>query len=482
MNPMRLVLPLVGALLLVAGCGGSETTSGSSAAEVAGLVPADAALLIALETDPESEQWQQADELLGRFPGRARLLDEFRDELADEELDFEDDVLPALGDETYFAFLDFEDGDDNFALITKPRDKAKFERLVEEQSEESGEPAVTREIDGWSVAAQSDEVLDRLEDDGERLDSAGWFEDAQARVEEEALVTVLANGPAIHEALQEELPEGCDLERFGALQDAAAALSAEDEGVRFRLAAVGEGAEDFVRGESLLSHVPSGAFAFLGSRGFDASLLGLEDQLRCGLEAQDAPDVERELGVSFDAIGELFAGGFALYARGGAIIPEVTLLLAPEDAEQAVATIDGLVEKVGELGGTRAERRRVGDVEARALTLGPVTLLYGAGDGKVVVTLSEKGFEALSAEGDGLEEDEQFEAARDAAGVGEGDDVFVYFDLQELVQIGRTVAGLAEEDLPREVEENLEPLGSFLAWGDVTDPNDVELGAFLTIR
>jgi hypothetical protein len=259
-------------------------------------------------------------------------------------------------------------------------------------------------------------------------------------------------------------------------------VSAAEEGVRFRLHAAAEGAEELVTGESLLSHVPVGAFAFLGSRGFDTSLLSLDEQLRCGLESQDAPDVEEELGVDLDEIGELFAGGFAFYARGGTIVPEVTLLLAPEDEERAVATLDEIFGKAGTLGGSEPQPRRVGDIDARALTLGPVTLLYGAGDGKVVVTLSEKGFDALSPAGDGLEEDESFRDARAAAGVGEGDDVFVYLDLQELVQIGRTVAGLAEEELPREVEENLEPLGSFIAWGDVSDPNDVELGAFLTIR
>jgi len=32
------------------------------------------------------------------------------------------------------------------------------------------------------------------------------------------------------------------------------------------------------------------------------------------------------------------------------------------------------------------------------------------------------------------------------------------------------------------VRSNLEPLTSFLAWGDLSDPNDVEFGAFLGIR
>ncbi len=105
------LLVLVSAL--VAGCGsGATNTSGSAAAEVAGIVPASAPVLIGLETDQNSDQWQQADELLSKFPGKARLLAEVRDGLADEGVDLDDELLPALGDETYLVVLDLEDGGD----------------------------------------------------------------------------------------------------------------------------------------------------------------------------------------------------------------------------------------------------------------------------------------------------------------------------------------------------------------------------------
>ena len=62
---MRIALFSVAAMLLVAGCGGStNVSSGSSAGEVAGIVPADVSVLVAFETDRDSEQWQRADELL----------------------------------------------------------------------------------------------------------------------------------------------------------------------------------------------------------------------------------------------------------------------------------------------------------------------------------------------------------------------------------------------------------------------------------
>ena len=464
--------------LLLAGCGGTNTSgSGSSAAEVAGLVPASVPLLIALETDPDSEQWKQADELLSRFPGKQRLLSEVRKGLAEEGMDLQQDILPALGDETYIAVLDFEDGD--VVGITKPRDKQKLTELLRE----SDESTVTREVEGWTLIADTDEVLDSFEAEAEKLEGADWFDVAQGRVEEDALVTLFANGPAINDALAEASPEGCDLsEAYGKLEYAAGTFAAEEDGVRMRLAAAGDGIEDLIKGESLLSQIPAGAFAYLGSPGFDSGQFSLGAQLRCGLDAEQLPDVEQQLGASFDEIFDLFAGGYGLYVRSGTLIPEVTLLLAPEDEARAVATLDELGEKAAALGGSELERRQVGDTEAREINFGPVSVLYGAGDGKVVLSTAAAGFDALTGQGDKLEDDDAFRDAREAAGVGDGDDVYAYFDLRQLTELVERLAGFADQDVPPEVSGNLEPLESFLAWGDLSDADNIEFGAFLSIR
>ena len=475
-----LLLVAAGLLAAAAGCGGSETQSGSGAGEVAGIVPASAPLLLAFETDPESEQWQQAEELLSRFPGKQRLLDEVRKGLAEEGVDVENDLVPALGDDTYLAVTNFEGGGDNVVFLTQPRDKEKFAELLRK----SDEPTVTREVDGWTLVAESAAALDRLDASDEKLEDADWFQAALDRVEDDALLTLYANGAAIHDALREEQPAGCELsEDFGRLDYAVVTIAAEDNGVRAWGAASGEGAAELVKGESLLSFVPTGAFAYLGSPGFDTERFGLADQIRCALDAEgNLPDVERELGASFDDLIDLFAGGYALYARSAALIPEVTLLLAPEDEARAVETLDGLAEKAAALGGVEVERERIGDTEAKELNFGPVAILYGAGDGRVVVTSARAGFDALAGEGGNLEDDEGFRSVRDAAGVEDDDEVFAYFDLRGLPELIDRFAGFAEQDLPQEVEANLKPLSGFIAWGDLSDPNDAEGGAFLEIR
>ncbi len=60
--------------------------------------------------------------------------------------------------------------------------------------------------------------------------------------------------------------------------------------------------------------------------------------------------------------------------------------------------------------------------------------------------------------------------------------MFVYLDLQELIELAEVLAGLSNQSVPADVLENLEPLESLLVWGDLSDPNDVEAGAFLAIR
>ena len=464
--------------LVVAGCGGSEKSAASAVDEIAGLVPADAVLVLSLATDPESDQWQQAEKLLQKFPGRERLFDEVRGELAEEDLDLQQDVLPALGPTSHLVFLDFEQDGDNFVALTQPRDRAKLDALLEK----SDEPTVTREVEGWTLIGENDGVLDRFTREGEKLEDADWFADAQGRVEEEGLLSFFANGPAIEQAIRTSLPEGCDPpESQAKLQYAAGVVSAEDDGVRARMALSSEGGEKPAEGESLLGFVPAGAFAYLGSRGFPLEQFQLGEQIRCGA-GPDFEEAERMLGVSFDDIVRLFEGGFAFYVRSAPVIPEFTLLLSPEDEAKAVATLDTLAEKLAPFVGGRLQPTTIDGVAAKELRAGPVTVAYGAGDGRIVITTTRAGFEALRGEGDSLTDSDAFKEATDAAGVEDRGDVLAYVDLNALMELVRTASGFADEDIPPEVEANLEPLESFVAWGDISDPSEAEFSFFLEIR
>ncbi len=475
----RLALLLLAALaVILAGCGGSKNAAATGgASDVAAIVPADVPLLLAFETDPESEQWLQAEDLLDRFPGKDELFTELSRELSEEGLSVEGDLLPALGDDTFLAFLDLDD-EPEVVLITKPRDPQQLEQLLED----SDEPVETRVVEGWTLVAESAAVLDRFGADGDRLDGSDWFVDAQDRVEDAALVTLYASGAALQDTSVSALPPGCEApEAAGELEFAVGTLRTQDDGVRLLFEAAGDGAAELVGDETLLAHVPPRALAYLGAPGFDAAGLGLTGQLRCALDGADAPDAERLLGVSYDDIVDLFAGGFAFYTAPGLLIPEFTLVLDPEDDARAIETLDALADTASGFLQAETGRRRVGGVDAREVQLGPVALLYGAGNGRVVVTTAPGGLDALTADGDSLEDDDRFQDTREAAGVGDDAQIYAYLDLNGLVDLIGTISALSDEDVPPEVQANLEPLESLIAWGDVSDADAPEVGLFLEI-
>src|SRR5262245_27798596 len=101
---------VIAASLLVAGCGGKSIDGVRGAS----IVPATAAAFIAIDSDPQSAQWQNANELADKFPSRQKAIAQVEDSLRSESnLDFEKDVEPALGPELDFVWLDFKnDGED----------------------------------------------------------------------------------------------------------------------------------------------------------------------------------------------------------------------------------------------------------------------------------------------------------------------------------------------------------------------------------
>ena len=75
----------VTASLLASGCGGESITGIRGAS----IVPATAAAFVALDSDPHSSQWKNADELASRFPGRADAIAQIEDSLrSDANLDY----------------------------------------------------------------------------------------------------------------------------------------------------------------------------------------------------------------------------------------------------------------------------------------------------------------------------------------------------------------------------------------------------------
>src|SRR5215470_2051650 len=149
-----LPIALLAALAVaVSGCG-STGTKASSSGEPAGakLVRPGVVAFVTVNSDLDSSQWKQLDELAKKFPGRELALARIERAFTKEGVDFKNDVEPALGPEVDVAVaLGVGDRDTAAVALTKPDDPDKFKALVAKLNakDSSGTKAVYREVDGW---------------------------------------------------------------------------------------------------------------------------------------------------------------------------------------------------------------------------------------------------------------------------------------------------------------------------------------------
>ena len=169
----RLVLGLLVALcaLPAAGCGG-----GSAAGEgAAGIVPASVPVYISFNTDFEGDQIQQAQELLDRFPGSSGSLGMAQSELeAEGDIDFQQDIRPALGPTLDVAVLELPREDRRKPPRSCSSSRTTLPSWTRSSSDRRPTPRpVKAEVDGWTVLAEDQATLDRFEAGRERRFARG---------------------------------------------------------------------------------------------------------------------------------------------------------------------------------------------------------------------------------------------------------------------------------------------------------------------
>lgn len=474
---------LVAALLpVLAGCG-----SGSDVGAAADVVPADVFVYASVDTDFDGDGWAALEEFAARFPEGDNLMQSLADEVnsGEEGIDFEADVKPALGDEVAFVVLDApaedplaEGTSESFVLLLQPEDDAAFQRLLEK----SDEPPVTDEVDGWTVVAENQESLDSFVErlDGPRLDGSEDFERAMEDLDDGALARIFVNGAKLSEAYEAEsstkppvdaLLPGGELPSFGM------AFDVESDSARIDGRAVFAGENPFATesySADLPEEVPGDVLAYVSFNDLETAFSRFRD-----VAAETDPEAERQLGMAEGLLGvsleedvlPLLSGEGALYLRAGAPIPEVTLVTEIEDEENALETLDKIVEFAG---GFEPRLRNpatveIDGVEARELPIDPpVSLYYAAFDGLLVLTTSQEGIVALRQDSDRLSDSEAFDDALDRAGVPDETQGFGYVDLQRAVPLflGFAEAGDAATD---EARGYLEPLQSLVFYSDQDD-------------
>jgi hypothetical protein len=456
----------------VAGCGGSESAATGSAGAAA-IAPETAAFYMTVNTDLGSDQVDQLEELLAKFPDRERLLAEIQQSMAEDDLSWETDIKPALGDTLDIVLMDFSDASP--VVLLKPADEAKLKALLEK----GDDPTVTRKIDGWTAIAEDDAALDSFESaraNGTLEDSAE-FEDALEGLPDEALAKLYVDGDAATKTAESA---GATAPGDNRLKTFAAALGAESNGLKLDGALTAELEEQFASLEpyepQLLDAAPENVMAFVSGNGGGK----VSDAVR--QNPGTFGRLREMLGVDIEGIEELFDREFAFWVGQGTPIPEVTFLAEVENEQRALAALDRVAGALGPGVGGQTRTTEIDGVQAKQLLIDGLPITYAAFDGKVIVTTRTGAIADVRTEGDSLADDPDFKQAGEDADLPDETFGFLYLDFD---QLGALIEGIApftgEDEIPPEVSRNLEPLGALVLHSS-GKPEDLKLSAFLSIE
>jgi Protein of unknown function (DUF3352) len=489
----RFVLPVVLLAFLVAGCGSGGSSSnagGNSIPAGASLVRAGVVAFVAIDRDTGSGQWEQLDDLAQKFPGRDEAIAQFKDELTKEGVDYDDDVKPALGPELDLAVVSAGTEESTRVVgLTKPDDPAKFKTLVAKlnANDSGGDAAVYREVgDGWYAISDSQlAITSALKRDQTALADDDTFKQAMGKLAGDALVKAYLDGQRVNQLVSRAAAKsgsslGTASLGLDKLKYLAAAVSAEDDGLRVHGASSGGnlGSSDFT--SQLIGGVPENALALLDFSGKAAT--EQLDQLRSSPQfGEAAKELTEYLGITTGELISLFGGELAFYVRSATVIPEFTLALHPQDESAALAALDKLAAHVAAMAGGQVESGTQGDRQVKTVDLGQFAIHYGSvGDAKIVITTGLNGV-ADYGSGSSLQDSADFKEAKDAAGMPDSTGDVVYVDIKNFVPLLEGFASLAGGNLPKDVVDNLRPVRSLLAWSE-GEGDSRTFDAFLEIK
>jgi hypothetical protein len=474
--------------LLATGCGGTSTSATGEAGSAA-IVPASTPVFVSVDSDLSSDQWQQVDALLEKFPGRETLLAKLRKSFEEDANGVTwEDVKAALGPEVGVAVLELEGS--TVVGLTQPKDEAKWEELLRKGNKDEKDKLYSIDYEGWKVFADTQVKLNRFKEladaaQGKLADDA-TFKEAFGQLADPALAKAYANGARLTAAAKEIFERlNAVTPSQGRLKWLAGDLVAEDDGVRMDVRSKSEGAT--LPGPytaKLVDVVPAGVLAFVSFNGEAIDTTGLRKQFEQGFGsgAGSFPEAQQFLKI-LEQLLPLFAHETALYVRPGAGIPEVTLVAQPDSPQRGVAAIDRLVKQLAATGGVRVKTStvRIGQVKAKEVNLGPVSIYYGADGKRVVVSDTQQAFLDLKGKGSRLADDPTFKEALKAGGMPEQTNGFLYVNLKDAIPLLTSFAQLAGGSIDPQTRENLRPLRAVVAW-EAADGGNGEATLFLEIK
>ena len=465
--------------LLLAACGGgsssSKSASATGAASGADAAPADAAVFVSVNTDLSSSQWKTVNTLMDKFPGKDKTVADARTSFETQSgLNWETDVKPALGPELDFVVLDASNTGGGVAL-TQPKDQGKFDALVAKANAKKAGSLVTEKVGDWTVISDKQASIDtyKTRASGNKLSDDETFKTATGELSGDALAKVYVNGPKVQTALESRAGAAAQ----GTFEWAVAELVAQDDGVKLDGTYKGQPLKGVQQpaaySPKLLESVPTGALLVLDFKG--GSSLDSLDSAGSGV-----PQLQGVMGF-VKQLTPIFKNETVLSVSPGTPFPAVTLIAEPDNAQQAVAGIDGLVAQFGALaGGATAQPTTIGGHAVKELNLGQFAVDYGVIDGKLVVTSSRQAIASFG-KGASINDDADFKDAKSASGMPDTISTLMYVNLKAGLPLIESLAQLGGTTIPADQSENLRPLTSFIAYG-TGDSGTGKFTAFLQIK
>jgi hypothetical protein len=419
--------------------------------ESASLAPSNAIAYVTLVTDDASQQWRNADRLLGLIPDvRDAAVDELESSLAEEGLTWSEDVAPAVGPEMVVVAT----ADKRAVVLVRPSDEAKLDELLAK----ADEPAATASVSGWTALAETQAELDayRKALSAGTLATRESFEEAMEALPEDALARAWVDMSALTDEIEGFLEEeGAGRDIDPGVEALSIAFSAEEDGVLVTASVYGPEGGTSYEPEAFRS-IPADAVVAMSFGGTQELVDRFQDSVDLNdVEAQ----VEDVTGVSLDSLLDALTGEGALYVREGGSVPEVTLVLAPPDAEEAFRSVDRAIRGVARESGIPVETVQENGIDTTRMASDELAVEYAFLDGEtVIVTTGTQGIADFTGEGPKLADSESFQRAAERVGIEDRTSGFVYIDLDGLIPF---VEDLSGEVVPPDVRRAVGKLDSF---------------------
>jgi hypothetical protein len=440
--------------ILAAGCG---SAGGSSTADGAGLVPPSALAYLTVDTDLGSSQLKSAQSVLDKFPIKGKVLAQIRSALQKQGANL-DALESSIGPQLDVAILKVN-GRSGAVGLTQPKDEQAFDAQLDKGSP----PAVHTQIDGWTVFSDKQVFIDAVKSRTGNLSDDTRYQAAVKTVPapRDAIVTAYVS------AAGAETAAGAASGSLGSASGAfgtfganatwsAAALTSQDGAFKLELHSKTQQGSTAVSGSGLADEIPSGSIVALSVTGGGGAIpANVRQQLG---------SVSQQLGVDLTSLVDALNGPLIAYVRPGLPLPEITIASKPAQPDDAVKAIGGLIAKFGPTAAQPVPTQVDGGT-LNKVDLGSVALYYGVNDGKLVVTDSANALAELKGSVGSLSGDGVFKDAKDAAGMGDTEQGFLFVDLKDALPAIDGFAQLANQSIPANVEQNLKPLRSLLVYG-----------------